>query len=683
MAHLRRLALIAASLAVLVAASFPDAPAASDGAERSPHLRSLRGGWVQIPLDSGRKTTQTFVSSMIQGAPGLLVVGAERSSTAPGTEVMWFSRDGRSWQRVAHPPDTTAPGVPSGPIAATKQGFVALGAGTTGTWASNDGLTWRQVSSGTGVGEGMGIHALTAGGPGLVAVGGGLPGRPGYVLQSKTRAAVWISSDGSSWTRLKYDKATFGGAEMFGVTNGGPGLVAVGRTYPAENGEHAVVWTSSDGHVWRRQSEGQFGNGNGMYRVLKGSEKLLAIGEAEGPNPYVGSLAWTSTDGITWKQIPGDAFGQGLVSDLTAAGAGFLAVGQQDGDRVLWYSPDGMTWEKEADGEIFRGDSTTVTGVALVRDSIVVVGTVQQHDKPGSMATAWVWSPTNPQGPLSPVPGAALDPRALRLRLSDLPPGYHPEQQAYLDLCDLEGHPDLGGRCAALLRALGRYSAYWTEYTNLGHEVPGPLFVDGAVIVAQSAPGAKAAMRVADVLVNPDVSNLRVKRIPNGVQIGQETRRYATWSLSVGQRMRAYAVVWRDGRVMGAVVTGGVPRAGALREAELYATILHGHLRSGSLSSGPELTTHSQPAELGKAYPFQLYTHCGVEYAVDFDGAFWDLADPAWQSRSGNPPSGIGNPYQGGTMTLLDPDHARFAFSGGSIAFIRHIGPKLVPGPCS
>jgi hypothetical protein len=57
--------------------------------------------------------------------------------------------------------------------------------------------------------------------------------------------------------------------------------------------------------------------------------------------------------------------------------------------------------------------------------------------------------------------------------------------------------------------------------------------------------------------------------------------------------------------------------------------------------------------------------------------------DPAWQSRNGNPPPGIGNPYQDGTMRLIDPDHARFDFSRGSIAFARHIGPKLVPGPCS
>lgn len=95
--------------------------------------------------------------------------------------------------------------------------------------------------------------------------------------------------------------------------------------------------------------------------------------------------------------------------------------------------------------------------------------------------------------------------------------------------------------------------------------------------------------------------------------------------------------------------------------------------------TGIQLQPRSQAAERGKAYPYRLYTHCGVDYAVDFDASFWDLADPAWAGSNGNPPVGIGNPYQDGTMTLLDAGHARFDFSGGTIHFTRHIGPKIAP----
>jgi hypothetical protein len=179
------------------------------------------------------------------------------------------------------------------------------------------------------------------------------------------------------------------------------------------------------------------------------------------------------------------------------------------------------------------------------------------------------------------------------------------------------------------------------------------------------------------------VANLRVKPLPKGKQIGQETRRYATQAPDLGAVQPAYAVVWREGRVIAAVVAGGVSKGKALAAARRYAAILYDHARMGPASAGLELTPHSQAVVVGKPYPFQLYTHCGVEYAVDFDAALWDLADPAWQSQNGNPPPGIGNPYQGGTMTLVDADHARFNFSGGSISFVRHVGPKLVPGPCS
>jgi hypothetical protein len=41
----------------------------------------------------------------------------------------------------------------------------------------------------------------------------------------------------------------------------------------------------------------------------------------------------------------------------------------------------------------------------------------------------------------------------------------------------------------------------------------------------------------------------------------------------------------------------------------------------------------STPADVGQAYPFRLFTHCGADYAVDFDGSFWTLTDPATVRR--------------------------------------------------
>ena len=82
----------------------------------------------------------------------------------------------------------------------------------------------------------------------------------------------------------------------------------------------------------------------------------------------------------------------------------------------------------------------------------------------------------------------------------------------------------------------------------------------------------------------------------------------------------------------------------------------------------------STRAEKGKAYPYQLYTHCGIDFSVDFDGSFWDA--------TGTRPSGIGNPIQKGTLTLIDTGHARFSYDKGSISYTRHAGVKTIAYLC-
>ncbi len=93
------------------------------------------------------------------------------------------------------------------------------------------------------------------------------------------------------------------------------------------------------------------------------------------------------------------------------------------------------------------------------------------------------------------------------------------------------------------------------------------------------------------------------------------------------------------------------------------------------------LTPMSPPAQVGRSYAFDLLTHCGVNYHVDFDRSFWEATIPVWDG-SGNPPPNLRNPFQDGTMTLLDTDHARFDYSGGAIPFRRLTGAKVVNGLC-
>lgn len=87
----------------------------------------------------------------------------------------------------------------------------------------------------------------------------------------------------------------------------------------------------------------------------------------------------------------------------------------------------------------------------------------------------------------------------------------------------------------------------------------------------------------------------------------------------------------------------------------------------------------SPRVEKGKPYAISIYTHCGIDTYLDFDGSFWDALEPAHRNAA-NPPPGVGNPGQNGNMTLIDDNHARFEFGTRVFYFHRHIGPKMARG---
>jgi hypothetical protein len=223
------------------------------------------------------------------------------------------------------------------------------------------------------------MSSVTAGGPGLVAVGSIGSRFPG----GSFAAAVWTSVDGLTWSRVPHDANIFSGT-MSSVIAGGPGLVAVGWAGQLNSvgGEPAAaVWTSVDGFTWTRvpNDEGAFGSAHDdarpwMKSVTVGGPGLVAVG-LDGSDAAV----WTSVDGLTWSRVPhdDDVFGgndeewQGMNS-VTVGGPGLVAVGGGEDARV-WTSVDGLTWSRVPhDVEVFGGDraqgmhSVTAGGPGLV-----------------------------------------------------------------------------------------------------------------------------------------------------------------------------------------------------------------------------------------------------------------------------------------------------------------------------
>jgi hypothetical protein len=69
--------------------------------------------------------------------------------------------------------------------------------------------------------------------------------------------------------------------------------------------------------------------------------------------------------------------------------------------------------------------------------------------------------------------------------------------------------------------------------------------------------------------------------------------------------------------------------------------------------------------EVGVPYRIDLYTHCGIDFWTRFDGNYWDAV--GYDNGTGNPPEGLGNPYDRGTMTLLSEDVAEYVSRSGKL----------------
>ena len=92
--------------------------------------------------------------------------------------------------------------------------------------------------------------------------------------------------------------------------------------------------------------------------------------------------------------------------------------------------------------------------------------------------------------------------------------------------------------------------------------------------------------------------------------------------------------------------------------AALAAGLLAGCASAASPAAAPAARTTTP-----KPVPYNLYTHCGIDYAQV--GNRYYEATPPLSDGSGNPPPGWGNPYQPGTVTVISATQAVFTDTAG------------------
>jgi hypothetical protein len=301
--------------------------------------------WSRTRLDGA--VIGGSANAVTAGGPGLVAVGGpawfcefDRGSDCEGSAVVWTSTDGVTWVLTSDDEDVFGgPGAQiMNSVTAGGPGLVAVGStgrvedGMDGdvdaaVWTSIDGITWSRIDHDEAVFGGGGMQSVTAGGPGLVAVGGN---------------TIWTSVDGTTWVRVPDQNAVFDGADIDGVTAGGPGVVAVGSA----NGR-AAVWTSANGTRWSRVLDAPILDASRLRAVSSGGPGLVAVGSTEeGEAAHLElAIAWTSVDGTTWLRVSHDEalFGQARMSGVIVWGSTVVAVGRSyDGpDKAdIWTAPD-------------------------------------------------------------------------------------------------------------------------------------------------------------------------------------------------------------------------------------------------------------------------------------------------------------------------------------------------------
>jgi hypothetical protein len=212
----------------------------------------------------------------------------------------------------------------------------------------------------------------------------------------RQNGVIFTSADGVTWTRLaENDPAlNLGAVLMYGITEGGPGIIAVGTGCEDDTDlcvPYPTVWTSADGSSWTRSAAdpGAFAGSGAMLDVVATDVGMVAVGNIDqlGADDTLGArpAAWFSKDGLTWSLV----FEGEWIDDAGVALAGFHAVEATPEGRLIgvgtaenqsgapvaavWLSPDGESWERVA-AEFFAAD-TSIIDVAWGTSGFVAVGT--------------------------------------------------------------------------------------------------------------------------------------------------------------------------------------------------------------------------------------------------------------------------------------------------------------------
>lgn len=192
------------------------------------------------------------------------------------------------------------------------------------------------------------VSEVTAGGPGLVALGNTV--EPVQTeCGREVRGRIWTSANGGGWA--DQSPAAFADVRMEKIVRAGGKVYALGTTGAAcDDGglPSYATWSSSDGVTWAALADSSALAGSFISSVIDVGGTPLAIGIYQEAEPPDGSGAletriWATTD-TGWALLA--TLDQVVVGRAAASGDIVLAVGSDlEGKSKLFRSDDGgRTW---------------------------------------------------------------------------------------------------------------------------------------------------------------------------------------------------------------------------------------------------------------------------------------------------------------------------------------------------
>ena len=366
--------------------------------------------WRQTAF-SGTAATETVSGVAVTETSAVIAAGT--SAAVPGSSQRLVTVDGETGGlrsvSLSAIPGAVEPQLAVTAVAAHGSTQIAVGSanGFPAAWVSQDaGVTWRRATGqAAGVLDSRGVQQLTSvthGGAGWLAAGvpsqttathplvlvsaGGttwsaVDGEPAfagpglvtrqvavsgdeYVIVGHQRltvgrviAAAWWSEGLTRWHRAG-DGGTGaldgpGNSRMVAVTATAGGFAAVGS-----HGSRPAVWTSRDGHAWRRADlPVPSGATTAVLRhVAANGGVVVATGMAQTATGQVPFAVRSADGGATWGEslLPRPARTV-EVTALAAAGDGFAATGTYGASTghqnvVIWTSADGIHWTAATPG---------------------------------------------------------------------------------------------------------------------------------------------------------------------------------------------------------------------------------------------------------------------------------------------------------------------------------------------